>query len=181
MKKHKTNSTLELRLSCRLVVGILLCVCASQVTAAERPNVLWIYLEDVSGWFSCYGETLIETPHIDRLAELGTRFTRFYTPAGVCSPTRSAIITGMMQTSIGAHNHRSCRASFRGKDMGKYDKNVLPSHATPLPIRFRQAGYWTFNEGGKDDYNFEYDTKDFYDFERSRGGWGPRSLVAGDC
>ena len=81
----------------------------------KRSNVLWIYLEDVSGWFSCYGESLIKTPNIDQLAKEGIRFDRFYTPAGVCSATRSAILTGMMQTSIGAHNHRSCRANFRGK------------------------------------------------------------------
>ncbi len=149
--------------------------------ADERPNILWIYLEDVSGWFSCYGETLIETPNIDQLAQRGTRFTRFYTPAGVCSATRSAIVTGMMQTSIGAHNHRSCRSMFRGKQMGEYDKNVLPDEVIPLPIQFRTAGYWTFNEGGKDDYNFEWDKEAFYDFERSRGGWGPRTLVAGEC
>ena len=91
----------------------------------KRSNVLWIYLEDVSGWFSCYGETLIDTPNIDQLAKEGIRFDRFYTPAGVCSATRSAILTGMMQTSIGAHNHRSCRANFRGKNMGEYDRNVL--------------------------------------------------------
>ena len=72
----------------------------------DKPNVLWIYLEDVSGWFSCYGETLIKTPNIDQLAKEGIRFDRFYTSAGVCSATRSAIVTGMMQTSIGAHNNR---------------------------------------------------------------------------
>ena len=96
----------------------------SDLKAKMNKNVLWIYLEDVSGWFGCYGETLIKTPHIDFLASEGIRFDRFYTPAGVCSATRSAIITGMMQTSIGAHHHRSCRATFRGKDMGEYDKNV---------------------------------------------------------
>lgn len=149
--------------------------------AEERPNILWIYLEDVSGWFSCYGDTIIETPNIDALAKSGARFDRFYTPAGVCSATRSAIVTGMMQTSIGAHNHRSCRPSFRGKAMGKYDRNVLPESAKPLPVRFREAGYWTFNEGGKDDYNFDFDIEEFYDFHRSKGGWGPASLVAGDC
>ncbi|MCZ6818101.1 MAG: sulfatase-like hydrolase/transferase, partial [Calditrichaeota bacterium] len=81
MKMYKTNSTLRCRLACRLVVAVLLFASASRVTAAARPNVLWIYLEDVSGWFSCYGETLIETPNIDRFAEQGTLFTRFYTPA----------------------------------------------------------------------------------------------------
>ena len=153
----------------------------ARATDTAVPNILWIYLEDVSGWFSCYGDEVIETPNIDALADRGIRFTRFYTPAGVCSATRSAIVTGMMQTSIGAHNHRSCRASFRGKSMGEYDKNVLPDHATPLPIRFRKAGYWTFNEGGKDDYNFEWDVNEFYDFHRSRGGWGPGTFVSGKC
>lgn len=149
--------------------------------ADDRPNILWIYLEDVSGWFSCYGDEVIETPMMDGLAKEGIRFERFYTPAGVCSATRSAIVTGMMQTTIGAHNHRSCRAQFRGKSMGEYDKNVLPKEVVPVPIRLRQAGYWTFNEGGKDDYNFEWKTEDFYDFERTRGGWGPKDTVAGKC
>jgi len=155
---------------------------ASPASADDRPNVLWIYLEDVSGWFSCYGDELIETPNIDALAASGTKFTRFYTPAGVCSTTRSAIITGMMQTSIGAHNHRSCRSSFRRQTFDVYDRNVLPEGVVPLPIRFRKAGYWTFNEGGKDDYNFEFDIKDFYNFvPKRKRGWGPASLVAGDC
>lgn len=154
---------------------------AANASAANRPNVLWIYLEDISGWFSCYGDQVIETPQIDALAAAGTKFARFYTPAGVCSATRSAIVTGMMQTSIGAHNHRSCRPDFRGQSMGDYDKNVLPDDVVPLPIRFREAGYYTFNEGGKDDYNFEWSKDDFYDFERSRGGWGPGSFLKGDC
>ena len=164
------------------VVALTLLISHSSTSHANnRPNILWIYLEDVSGWFSCYGDEIIETPHIDALAEQGIRFNRFYTPAGVCSATRSAIVTGMMQTSIGAHNHRSCRSLFRGKKMGEYDKNVLPDHVVPLPIRFRKAGYWTFNEGGKDDYNFEFSTEEFYDFRPRKRGWGPAALVAGEC
>ena len=161
--------------------GLLLSLLGSHVGAGERPNILWIYLEDVSGWFGCYGETLIETPNIDALAESGIRFNRFYTPAGVCSATRSAIVTGMWQTSIGAHNHRSCRPSFRGQQMGKFDENILPREVIPLPRRFREAGYYTFNEGGKDDYNFSYDLAEFYDYVPRKRGWGPAALVAGDC
>ena len=52
---------------------------ATGMSASERPNILWIYLEDVSGWFSCYGDKVIKTPHIDSLAEEGIRFNRFYT------------------------------------------------------------------------------------------------------
>ena len=153
-----------------------------QTQAADRPNILWIYLEDVSGWFSCYGDRVIETPHIDKLAASGIRFNRFYTPAGVCSATRSAIITGAMQTSLGIHNHRSGRAVFRGKNLGPvFDDIRLPKGVKTLPEMFRAAGYWTFNEGGKDDYNFKHDTNRMYDFLPQKRGWGPASLVAGDC
>ncbi|MEM9364841.1 MAG: sulfatase-like hydrolase/transferase [Planctomycetota bacterium] len=178
------NQPVAVKTRLLLAFGFLSSMILSNPVAAadsERPNVLWIYLEDVSGWFSCYGDTLIETPHIDALAESGVRFDRFYTPAGVCSATRSAIVTGMMQTSIGAHNHRSCRPNFRGKDMGRFDENILDEEVVPAPIRFRDAGYWTFNEGGKDDYNFTFEPDEFYDFVRGRGGWGPGSFLKGDC
>ncbi len=153
-----------------------------------RPNVLWIYLEDVNGWFSCYGDTLIETPHIDSLAEAGTRFTRFYTPAGICSATRSSVITGMMQTSIGAHNHHSHRPEKWGNDLrDRYEKNILPKGVTPLPILFRNAGYWTFNDGSKNDFNFEWQGEELFDF--NEGGywdwgkvpWGPRRFCSGQA
>ena len=146
--------------------------------ADDRPNILWIFLEDVSGWFSCYGDEVIETPHIDSLAEGGTRFTRFYTPAGVCSATRSAIATGMMQTSINAHHHRSARANFRGQSMGEYDRNELPSGVVPIAKRFRNAGYWTFNEGGKDDFNYEWSRSECYDWNNQP--WGPEKFLAGE-
>src|SRR5918995_7468212 len=81
------------------------------VSAAEAnvPNVVWIVAEDMSANMSCYGERAIRTPNIDRLAAEGVRFTRAFTTAPVCSPSRSALITGMYQTTIGAHNHRSSR------------------------------------------------------------------------
>jgi len=56
-------------------------------------------VDDMSADFSCYGETLIRTPHVDRLAREGTRFAHAFVTAPVCSPCRSALITGMHQTS----------------------------------------------------------------------------------
>ena len=160
----------------RLALFFFLFAATSQcgvLHADERPNVLWIYLEDVSGWFSCYGDEVIETPNIDALAERGTRFDRFYTCAGVCSAMRSGTITGMMQTSIGAHQHRSSRATFRGLDLGpKFDANHLPDHVKTIPELFRAAGYYTFNEGGgKDDFNFIWNEKDIYDHRNKRWGF----------
>ena len=154
----------------RKIAFFLIVTLSATLSAADRPNILWIYLEDVSGWFSCYGDKVIKTPHIDSLAESGIRFNRFYTSAGVCSAMRSGTILGMMQTTVGAHQHRSCRATFRGQAMGEYDKNVLPEGVQLVPKIFRDAGYYSFNEGtGKDDFNFEFDQKELYD--HSSSGW----------
>ena len=161
-----------------LILGI-----TNQTQAVKKPNILWIYLEDVSGWFSCYGDKIIQTPNIDNLAKNGIQFERFYTPAGVCSATRSSIITGAMQTSLGIHNHRSGRAVFRGKNLGPvFDDIRLPKGVKTLPEIFRKAGYWTFNEGGKDDYNFKHNTEEMYDIIPAKKGWvrykGPSECAA---
>jgi arylsulfatase A-like enzyme len=126
--------------------------------AAERPNVLWFIVDDMSANFSCYGEKTISTPHVDRLAREGTMFRRAFVTAPVCSPCRSALITGMYQTSIGAHHHRSGRG---------VEKIRLPVGVVPVPVLFKEAGYYTCIGGpsatgkklGKTDYNFEWDPK----------------------
>src|SRR5687767_819922 len=92
-----------------LLVLAVVTLASSQLRAAEiqRPNILWFIVDDMSANFSCYGEKVIQTPNVDRLAREGTRFSRAFVTAPVCSPCRSALITGMYQTSIGAHQHRS--------------------------------------------------------------------------
>lgn len=153
-----------------------LCLALSLGFAAERPNILWFIVDDMSANFGCYGETTVATPHVDRLAKEGTRFSRAYVTAPVCSPCRSALVTGMYQTTIGAHHHRSGRGEL---------KIVLPKEVTPAPKLFQQGGYYTcigsglpdadfrglpFGAGkgkkakagpgsrlGKTDYNFEWD------------------------
>ena len=167
------------------VLAVFFVVAAKPTTAtAAPPNIVLIFTDDM-GWGDLPGftpDSPIKTPNIDQLAESGIRFDRFYTPAGVCSATRSAIITGAMQTSLGIHNHRSGRAVFRGKKLGPvFDDIRLPKGVKTLPEMFRTAGYWTFNEGGKDDYNFKHDTKQMYDFLPQKRGWGPASLIAGYC
>jgi hypothetical protein len=54
-------------------------------TVAERPNIVWIIPDDMSANFSCYGETAIETPNVDKLAADGVKFTNAYVTAPVCS------------------------------------------------------------------------------------------------
>ena len=73
---------------------LLLFLTALPLLGAPKPNILWIYVDDMSDWFGCYGDTTVPTPNIDSLAAEGTRFERAYVPAPVCSATRSALITG---------------------------------------------------------------------------------------
>ena len=140
----------KLLLAALLVLGL-----ATQVVA-QRPNIVWIIPDDMSANFSCYGETAVATPNVDRLAADGVKFTKAYVTAPVCSTCRSAFITGMYQTSIGAHHHRS----------GRGDAKIhLPESMKLVPKLFQQAGYhtsisgWPVQSGklGKTDYNFEWD------------------------
>jgi arylsulfatase A-like enzyme len=118
----------------RLLAILTLALCTAAVSAADRPNILWIIVDDMSANFSCYGEKAIQTPHVDRLAREGTRFANAFITAPVCSPCRSALITGMYQTTIGAHHHRSGRGEL---------KIQLPEGVTPVPLLFKKAGYYT--------------------------------------
>lgn len=137
----------------------------------DHPNILWIYIEDTNPWMSCYGDEVVETPNIDKLAEEGVRFDRAYMTSGVCSPTRSAIITGMYQTSIGAHEHYSSFSMWRGNKMEVWDPNHLGVRT--LPEIFKAAGYYTFNEG-KDHYNFVFSDEDLYDQKGGNGFKGAK-------
>ncbi|MDB5242603.1 MAG: arylsulfatase family protein [Spirosoma sp.] len=103
--------------------------------STTRPNILWILSEDISTDLACYGMPIVQTPVLDQLARDGIRYTNAFTTAPVCSPSRSALITGMYQTSIGAHNHRSHRD----------DDYHLPKPVKPITNYLRDAGYYTVN------------------------------------
>jgi arylsulfatase A-like enzyme len=80
---------------------------SAQQKQLQRPNIIWITCEDISPFIGAYGFNGVRTPNIDQLAKEGVRYTSVYTTAGVCAPSRSAIITGMYQTSIGTHHMRT--------------------------------------------------------------------------
>jgi N-sulfoglucosamine sulfohydrolase len=118
---------------------------------ADRPNILWLIAEDLCPDIGCYGHPLVHTPHLDRLAGEGVRFTHCFSTAPVCSATRSAFMTGQYQTSIGAHQHRTV------------NKQPLPEGVRLLTDRFRDAGYFVMNgrpnfeSPGKTDLNFAFE------------------------
>jgi arylsulfatase A-like enzyme len=137
-----------------------------------RPNILWILMEDVGPEMACYGEPLVSTPNIDRLAREGVRFTNAHTTSPVCSPSRSALITGMYQTTIGAHQHRT------------FERQPLPPGVNVVTNYLRKAGYFTVISGagpgkksagatgsGKTDFNFLIDKPfDGYDWNQRQPG-----------
>jgi hypothetical protein len=99
-----------------LLTALLLAPLAEVLSAdtpAPKPNILWIVMDDVRVEMPCYGEKAIQRPNIDRLVHEGTTFTRAFLTSPVCSTARSAMITGMYQTTIGANNHVSGRGPRR--------------------------------------------------------------------
>lgn len=127
--------------------------CQNKKTTITPPNILWIYVEDISPEIGCYGNTLVQTPNIDKLATNGVLYTNTHMPAAVCSSTRSGIITATMPTTLGLHNHHSSR------DLAS--AIFLPDSVKTIPELFKEKGYFTFNHG-KDDYNFWYDRRNLY-------------------
>jgi N-sulfoglucosamine sulfohydrolase len=102
---------------------------------SDRPNVLYVILEDTGPNFACYGEPLVRTANIDRFAAQGLRFTHTFCAAPVCSASRSALMTGRYQANIGAHNHRTW----------EWHKRTLAPPVRHVSEWFRDAGYFTCN------------------------------------
>jgi arylsulfatase A-like enzyme len=104
-----------------------------------RPNILWVTMEDTSPHFiGAYGNTSVHTPTLDRLAAEGVRFNSAFSTAPVCSPSRSAIITGVLADELGTGQHRSACP--------------IPGFIKGFPAYLRQAGYYASNNK-KTDYN----------------------------
>jgi uncharacterized sulfatase len=134
-----------------------------QAASGTRHNIVWIIADDLSPDLGCYGQqtAAVKTPHLDKLAREGVRFTRMFGTSSVCSPNRSAFNTGRYQTSIGAHQHRTSI------------KSPLPEGVVTIPELFRRAGYFVSNgqpsanaalpmtRPGKVDWNFSVDGAPF--------------------
>jgi arylsulfatase A-like enzyme len=129
----------------RAIAGMLLvsaigCLPGAAVAADRPPNILWISAEDLSAdTLGCYGGPA-HTPRLDALARGGLRFDAAFSAAPVCAPSRSAIITGVMPTTLGSLPMR-CRAT-------------PPTFVAGLPRLLRAAGYYCTNNA-KTDYNFD--------------------------
>ena len=120
-----------------IALTLAVCVCASGQQPAQQPsNIVLIYIDNV-GWgdLACYGNPVIRTPNIDRLASQGIRLTDFYIPSSSCSPSRGALLTGRYPDRNGLTRQLSTQENWTG--IG------LPHGEKILPEYLREQGYAT--------------------------------------
>ena len=146
-----------------VIVSLLSSLAVLAKENKDQPNILWITIEDTSPQFiGCYGNKNVRTPVVDKLAEEGVRFTNAFSTGTVCSPSRTAIITGVKTYQTGAGNHRS--------------KYSLPDYIKGFPYYLQKEGYYTTNNV-KTDYNVQGE-KDFiaeaWDESSNEAGWWDR-------
>jgi arylsulfatase A-like enzyme len=118
---------------CTLITLLLL----NPLVAAEQPNIVIIYADDLGyGDLGCYGHPSIRTPHLDRMAAEGMRFTEFYSAAEVCTPSRTALLTGRYPIRSGM-----CHDQFRV--LRNNSIGGLPAQEITIAEMLKPAGYST--------------------------------------
>jgi len=126
-------------------ICFILVLCSNLLVAADKkPNILFIFADDW-GWgdLSCHGHPYVKTPHIDRLAKEGTDFHRFTVASGVCSPSRTAVMTGHFPARYNIDGHFAWVPSNAKRNMPDW----LDTQAPLLPRFLKQGGYTTAHFG----------------------------------
>lgn len=118
-------------------IATLLLLLAGSAIAADKPNIVIIFADDLGyGDIGSYGSPVNRTPHLDRMATQGLRFTDFYAAASVCTPSRAALLTGQYAIRSGMN-----------KVLFPDSKGGLPAGAITLPRLLKDAGYATAHVG----------------------------------
>jgi iduronate 2-sulfatase len=116
------------------LAAVLSLTVTSFAGAAEKPNVLFIAIDDLRPELGCYGKSYIHSPNIDRLARSGVMFTRAYCQQAVCGATRNSLLSGLRPDTTGIYGNTK---SFR---------QVMPQIVS-LPQQFKQNGYRSLGMG----------------------------------
>jgi len=154
----------------RIIILVFFLTYSCSKNSQKPLNVVWISCEDMGPILGSYGNDIVKTPNLDKLASEGVRYTNAYSTVGVCAPSRFSIITGMYPARLGAHNMRTGdyhnyktpeEVSHR-KNIGVIDKEgknipeyevVPPTHVKPFTEILRTKGYYCANNF-KCDYQF---------------------------
>lgn len=109
---------------------LLLCASASlrETFAADKPNVLFIAIDDLRPEMGCYGNKEVRTPNLDKLAARGLRLDRAYTQYAICGPSRACILTGLRPDTL------------KIEEINTFFRNTVPDVVT-LPQHFKANGY----------------------------------------
>ncbi|MEX2578796.1 MAG: sulfatase [Verrucomicrobiales bacterium] len=137
----------------RLALFLIALLCGVSAHADEKPNFIFFITDDI-GWndLGCYGNAVVETPHLDALAERGVRFANAYLVTSSCSPSRCSIITARYPHNTGAPELHT----------------ALPADQFRFPAALREAGYHTVLSGK----NHMGDVSDAFDVISSGEGPG---------
>src|SRR5215468_1694562 len=132
------------RLACLAALTCATAGMAAPTARPSRPNILLILADDL-GWgdLSCYGGKLAATPHLDRMAKEGVRFTQFYVAAPICSPSRCGLLTGQFPARWRITSYLQTRAGNRACEQADF----LDPKAPSLPRVLKEAGYATAHIG----------------------------------
>ncbi len=129
-------------LTCLLAVFFL----AVKTSSAAKPNFIIIFADDQGyGDLSCFGSKTIRTPNIDRIAKEGRKFTSFMVASPVCTPSRSALLTGCYPKRVGMHQHVLFPSSNKGVfhlvrvDLGSFQRTSMPDQP---PLGFPLLSGW---------------------------------------
>ena len=150
----------------------------SFAVAARKPNIVFILADDL-GWrdLSNEGSKFYESPHIDRIAGGGMKFTRGYAACQVCSPSRASILTGKYPTKHGITTYIGDRSGEAWRGAGRHDSHLPPEYGRNLRASeitlaevLRDAGYKTFF-AGKWHLGSQGSWPTDHGFEINKGGW----------
>ncbi len=115
---------------------------------APKPNFLFLLVDDL-GWadLGCYGSTFHETPHLDRLAKEGVRFTDAYTAASICSPTRASLMTGKHPVRVDITDWIPGSSGQGHRMKTPQDTHQLALEEVTIAEALKEGGYSTFYTG----------------------------------
>jgi arylsulfatase A len=158
---------------------------AQSKPTTKRPNIVLILFDDL-GWkdFSCYGSTVHETPNIDAIAREGVQFTQAYAACPVCSPTRSALLTGKYPVRTGVTDWIAGRAQWptaklktpRTAMQMKLEETTIAEALRPLGYRTASVGKWHLGDTGFMPTDQGFDTQVGGNRSGSNGYFGPFRL-----
>ncbi|MEO9965745.1 MAG: sulfatase [Reichenbachiella sp.] len=174
---HNIRPNFSIALFLALSLGVLISACQrtkfsedemvnyNDLDLPKKPNILWLVTEDMGPFIPPFGDSTIRTPNLSRLASEGVVFPHVYSPSGVCAPSRTAVITGMYPSSIGANHMRTnSHTEITG----------LPPYEAVPPPQVRLMSEWL----RINDYYCTNNVKEDYQFSTPVTAWDESSELA---